>query len=136
MFTASALSDRLAWHTLRHVHDPDSSTPPFTYTDGLAQRPGRAYELAVSGLGYWLANSVLTSAAEQLADDCLDPAEGLALDRVLNGCPVRLRLAQGDIPLPGIAADTRVWQVLTPDKWGRFPGDRHYAQSAGPQPLL
>ncbi|MBG7704857.1 DUF4262 domain-containing protein [Streptomyces sp. MC1] len=135
MFTANAF-DHLAWHIVRHVHDPDSSVPPRTYTDGLAQRPGRAYELAVTGLGYWLADSVLTAAAEQLTDDCLDPAEGMELDRVLNGFPVRLRLAQGAISLPGIAAGTPIWQVLTPDKWGRFPGDHHYAQSAGPQPLL
>jgi predicted Rdx family selenoprotein len=136
MFTASALSDRLAWHTVHHIHDPDSSTPPLTYTDGLAQRPGRAYELAVTGLGYWLANNVLTAAAEQLADDCLDPAEGMELDRVLTRISVRLRRAQGNVPLPGIAPRARVWQVLTPDKWGHFPGDHHYSLPGWPQPLL
>ncbi|MEU5181213.1 DUF4262 domain-containing protein [Streptomyces longwoodensis] len=136
--TASGLSERLPWHSMHHIHDPDSdgTEPPLTFTCGLAHRPGRAYELAVTGLGFWLALSILTKAAEQLVDDGLDPAEGMELDRVLNGRRVRLRRVLGHGVLPGVPTATRVWQVLTPDKWGRFPGDHHYDLPEWPQPLL
>jgi hypothetical protein len=133
--SVSGLSDRLPWHTVHHVHDPDGGLPPCTYSEGLATRPGRAFELATTGLGCWLALHVIEKTGEQLTDDFLDPAEGLELDRVLNGgYRVRLRRV-GDPAFLSLPADTVVWQVLTPDKLGGFPGDLGYAEQ-WPQPLL
>jgi hypothetical protein len=135
--SASGLSERLRWHNVHHHYDPDAApdTPPVTYTVGLAERPGRAYEVAATGLGFWLALHVVEKAAEQLQDDALDPADGLVLDRVLNARPVRLRRVPEPATFHGLTPDTPVWQVLTPDKWHRFPGDKQYAE-LWPQPLL
>jgi hypothetical protein len=62
----------------------------------------------------------------------------MELDRVLPGHLVRLHRAQDTRRFLGMHPDTPVWQVLTPDKWGRFPGEPHYIEEPAPyaQPLL
>ncbi|WP_442538634.1 DUF4262 domain-containing protein [Streptomyces pseudogriseolus] len=115
-------------HAVMHVWDPDHVTPPYTYTIGLADRPGRAYELAVSGLPYPLADDVLDCAMAQLEEDDLTPADGLELDRVLRGHLARLRPVTGTGRFRGLAPATPLWQLLMPDHAGRFPGEDHYVQ--------
>ncbi|MEU7228857.1 DUF4262 domain-containing protein [Streptomyces chrestomyceticus] len=127
-------------HTVTWVCDPDGDEPPFAYTTGLAARPGRAYELAATGLPGPVAHAVITNAAEQLVADGLDPADGLELDEVLEGgYVVRLRRVADTSGCTGARAvygpDVAVWQVLVPDKWGLVPGDPHYAEAAA-QPLM
>ncbi|MGW7090022.1 DUF4262 domain-containing protein [Streptomyces sp. NPDC054871] len=128
-------------HTVRYIFDPEGLETPFAYTVGLASRPGRSYELAVFGLPGRLAHSVITCAAEQLVNDHLDPADGMELDEVLQGgYLVRLRLATDTAKFTGArelaGPDVLVWQVLIPDKWGLFPGDRHYSDNPDAQPLV
>jgi hypothetical protein len=124
-------------HRVQFVLPPDGR-PPYAYTAGLADRPGRAYELAVIGVLYRLAVHVVNKAAEQLVDDGADPADGMELDAVLPGYLVRLHRAQDTRRFLGVSPDTPFWQVLTPDKWGCFPGDEHYIEqpAAYAQPLL
>lgn len=114
-------------HDVLWVFDADGDEPPFAYTVGLGARPGRAYELASTGLPAELACSVLNNAAAQLVTDQLDPADGLELDDVLIGYTVRLRPVDDTSDFPAMRAllgeQPPVWQVLWPDKWGRFPGD-------------
>ncbi|WP_196421372.1 DUF4262 domain-containing protein [Streptomyces sp. E1N211] len=115
-------------HAVMHVWDPAHVTPPYTYTIGLADRPGRAYELAVSGLPYPLADDVLDCAMAQLEEDDLTPVDGLLLDRVLRGHLARLRPVTDTGRFRGLAPATPLWQVLMPDHAGRFPGEDHYVQ--------
>jgi hypothetical protein len=138
MFASPNDSDYLPPHKVTHLMDPAGHAPPYSYTVGLGKRPGRAYELVTTGLPYRLAYVVVTRAAEQLVCDGLDPADGTELDDVLNGHVVRLRPAQDTTRFLGMALDTPAWQVLTPDRGGRFPGDEHYIEQPGPyaQPLL
>jgi hypothetical protein len=121
--------------TVVAVHDVDGKEPFFAYSVGLAWRPGRAYELACVGLAGPLAQVVIRRAADQLGRDLLDPAEGLELDRVVNGDKVRLRRVEDTSRFSrrGTAPAEPFWQILLPDAWGLFPGDIHYADS---QPLL
>ncbi|MET9528190.1 DUF4262 domain-containing protein [Streptomyces coeruleorubidus] len=130
------LNPLLPRHTVTFVFDPDGVKPPFAYTVGLAERPGRAYELVTVGLPGRLSHAVVTCAAKQLVRDCLDPADGLELDEVLRGYLVRLRRAVDTTRFRGIAPTVPFWQILTPDKWGFFPGDPNYSESADAQPLL
>ncbi|KIF05163.1 hypothetical protein PL81_14620 [Streptomyces sp. RSD-27] len=138
MSVTSAISPQ---HIVHYVFDADGPKPPFAYSSGLAARPGREYELSVTGLpGRW-AQAVINGAAEQLAADCLEPAEGLELDNVLrDGYLVRLRRAvdtSGCTRAQLLAGpEVPVWQILVPDKWGFFPGDRHYSDDPDAQPLM
>ncbi|RSS86998.1 DUF4262 domain-containing protein [Streptomyces sp. WAC05292] len=128
-------------HTIHYVFDVDGRKPPFAYSSGLAARPGRLYELATTGLpGRW-AQGVINSAADQLVNDGLDPGEGLELDAVLQGgYVVRLRRANDTTQCTHArllaSPDVPVWQILTPDKWGFFPGDTHYSEDPEAQPLM
>ncbi|MBV1940827.1 DUF4262 domain-containing protein [Streptomyces sp. BV286] len=120
-------------HAIHHIFDPDGDELPFSYTVGLAARPGRAYELATSGTPGTLAAHLLRIAAEQLHVEHLDPAEGMELDAVLQGgFTVRLHLVEDTAKLTSArdlsGPPVTVWQVLVPDKWGCFPGDEYYAQ--------
>ncbi|MFF4276196.1 DUF4262 domain-containing protein [Streptomyces sp. NPDC001536] len=119
------------------VHDVDGKETCFAYSVGLALRPGRAYELACTGLAGPLAQVVIRRAADQLVRDLLDPADGVELDQVVNGDKVRLRLAKDTSRFSdnGSAPTGPFWQILLPDAWSRFPGDLHYADSDS-QPLL
>ncbi|WP_030372413.1 DUF4262 domain-containing protein [Streptomyces rimosus] len=125
---------------VKWVFDPDGVEPPFAYSVGLAARPGRAYELATTGLPDRVAYAVITGAADQLVADGLDPADGMELDEVLEGgYVVRLWRVTDTSRCTAARAesgpDVAVWQVLVPDKWGHFPGDPHYAE-ADAQPLM
>jgi hypothetical protein len=122
----------------RLVFDEEGPGPSRIYTAGLAKRPAHAYELATTGLDPAMAYSVVCMAVKQLVDEHLVPAEGLPLVRVLLGRSVRLHRVQEPQPFRGHAPGTPVWQVLVPDKWGRFPGDPHYIDYEPPfsQPLL
>ncbi|MFD4933347.1 DUF4262 domain-containing protein [Streptomyces virginiae] len=128
-------------HITHHVFDADGLKPPFSYTSGLAARPGRAYELSVTGLpGQW-AHAVINGVVDQLDADHLEPAEGLELDNVLrDGYLVRLRRAvdTSECTRAQLLAgpDVPVWQILVPDKWGFFPGDKHYSDDPDAQPLM
>ncbi|MEU0857483.1 DUF4262 domain-containing protein [Streptomyces griseofuscus] len=128
-------------HTVKWVFDPDDAEPPYAYTAGLAARPGRAYELATTGLPGRLSHAIITAAAEQLQNDGLEPAEGLELDEVLQGgYLVQLRRAEDTSRCTAARTahgpDVAVWQILTPDKWGLYPGDTHYSEPAAAQPLM
>ncbi|WP_330335647.1 DUF4262 domain-containing protein (plasmid) [Streptomyces sp. NBC_00536] len=128
-------------HTVHHVFDATGPKPPFAYSAGLALRPGRAYELSVTGLPGRLAQAVINGAAKQLVNDALDPAEGLELDEVLQGgYLVRLRRAEdtSDCPYARVlgGADVPMWQILIPDKWGFYPGDSRYSDDPDAQPLM
>jgi hypothetical protein len=123
-------------HTVVHVWDTDNITPPYTYTVGLADRPGRAYELAVAGLPYGLADDVIDCAMEQLEDEHRAPAEGLELDRVLRGHLARLRPVPDTGRFGGLTPGTPLWQILTPDHWGYFPGEDRYLQGPGRETQL
>lgn len=117
-------------HDVLWIFDADGDDPPFAYTVGLGVRPGRAYELACAALPAELACSVLNNAAAQLVTDLLDPVDGLELDDVLIGYTVRLRPVSDTSDFPGmraaLGAQPPVWQVLWPDRWGRFPGDMNH----------
>ncbi|MFD9545724.1 DUF4262 domain-containing protein [Streptomyces sp. NPDC060022] len=121
---------------------PPTSRPTasFAYTVGLGARPGRAYELALTGLPAMLACTVLNNATEVLVTDALDPADGMELDDVLIGYTVRLRPVDDTSPLTGIRSelgvDVPVWQVLWPDARGAFPGDLGHDAGVPPQPLM
>ncbi|MEU3501591.1 DUF4262 domain-containing protein [Streptomyces hundungensis] len=127
-------------HDVLWIFDADGVSEAFAYTVGLGVRPGRAYELACTTLPAELACSVLNNAAAQLVTDDADPVEGLELDDVLEGLPVRLRRAQDTSEFTGIRArlgeQPPVWQVLFPDRRGRFPGDAQYNAALTPQRLL
>lgn len=125
-------------HGARLVLDGDGPSPLLMYTVGLPDRPTHPYELATTGLNAELAAGIVRMVVRQLDDDGLQPAEGLELHRVLSGYAVRLHRVQSAEPFRGHAPDTPVWQVLVPDKWGRFPGDPHYTDYPDPhaQPLL
>ncbi|MFG3132941.1 DUF4262 domain-containing protein [Streptomyces tendae] len=126
-------------HDVLWVFDADGVAPSFAYTVGLGARPGRAYELACTTLPAETACTVLNNAAAQLVTDELDPVDGLELDDVLIGYTVRLRPVRNTSGFQGmrahLGAQPPVWQVLWPDKWGRFPGDVHYDDEPR-QPLL
>ncbi|MFE1289697.1 DUF4262 domain-containing protein [Streptomyces sp. NPDC058751] len=126
-------------HEVRWIFDADGEKPSFAYTMGLGARPGRAYELACTTLPAELACSVLNNAAAQLVTDLLDPFDGLELDDVLIGYTVRLRPVSDTSDFPGMRAllgeQPPVWQVLWPDRWGRFPGDTH-CDDRPHQPLM
>ncbi|MYX26817.1 DUF4262 domain-containing protein [Streptomyces sp. SID8381] len=119
-------------------HDVDGKVPPYAYTVGRARRPGRAYELACTGVAGPLAQIIIRRAADQLVRDLLDPAEGLELDEVVNGDRVRLHQVQDAARLrrDGAAPAVPFWQILLPDAWGLFPGDPHCSFSDEVQPLL
>jgi hypothetical protein len=127
-------------HTVTYVFDPDGQDVPFAYSVGLAARPGSAWELASTGLPGRLAQAVINGAAAQLVRDNLDPVDGMELDQVLVGYHVRLRRAEDTTKCTGarLAAgpEVPVWQILTPDQWGHFPGDEHYSEAPDAQPLL
>ncbi|OIV35925.1 hypothetical protein BIV57_19015 [Mangrovactinospora gilvigrisea] len=119
----------------------EDDAPPFAYTIGLAHWPGRRYELAVAGMDPGCAAAVLGSAADRLVLAGLAPAEGLVLEAAAEGFPLRLRRAgrQEEFTLLpaffGASAPPPVWQVLAPDRHGRFPGEPRY-DGPGDQPLL
>ncbi|MFE1289698.1 DUF4262 domain-containing protein [Streptomyces sp. NPDC058751] len=110
------------------VHDMDGDEPFYAYSVGLAQRPGRAYELACVGVVGPLAQVIIRRAAEQLQRDLSEPAEHLELDQVVNGDPVRLHRVRDASRFSnnGPAPTCPFWQILLPDAWGRFPGDLLY----------
>ncbi|WP_037572874.1 DUF4262 domain-containing protein [Phaeacidiphilus oryzae] len=109
--------------------------PPFAYTVGLAQWPGRDYELAVTGQDPPNTGRILNGAATQLILDGLQPEEGMEIADILDGGRL-LRLTRVQDPeelavLPLYYPSTpTVWQLLVPDDFGRYP--------TGPavQPLL
>ncbi|MGI5517980.1 DUF4262 domain-containing protein [Streptomyces sp. CA-106131] len=117
-------------HDVLWISDPNGNDSPFAYTVGLGVRPGRAYELAITGTPAELACSILNNATEQLVTNGLEPADGLELDDVLIGYTVRLRPVEDTSNFPGMRAhlgfQPPVWQVLWPDPAGRFPGDDHH----------
>lgn len=119
------------------VHDMDGKEPFYAYTVGLARHPGRAYELACVGVAGPLAQVIIRRAAEQLGRDLLEPAEGLELDQVVNGDLVRLHRVRDTSRFSSNAAAPTgpFWQILLPDAFGRFPGDRLYPHDDA-QPLL
>ncbi|WP_167163112.1 DUF4262 domain-containing protein [Streptomyces sp. MBT27] len=126
-------------HDILWIFDADGVNQAFAYTVGLAVRPGRAYELACTTLPAELARDVLNNAAAQLVADNADPAEGLELSEVLEGLPVRLRRVRESGEFKGMRARSGeqppVWQVLFPDRRGRFPGHPRYDETL-PQRLL
>ncbi|MEV8546946.1 DUF4262 domain-containing protein [Streptomyces sp. NPDC051572] len=75
-------------HAVVSVGDPRLF---LTYTVGLCDRPGRQYELAVTGQGASTAGAVLNATVDQLLMDALDPVAGLELDAVIDGFVVKLR---------------------------------------------
>lgn len=112
------------------VPTPDGEKPSLAYTLGLADRPGRAYEVAAFGLPLHLANSMILAAADQLARRHQDPAEGLEVEDILTGgYRARLRLVQDTAALEGIGEGVPVWQVVTSDRRGHFPGHPHHDPS-------
>lgn len=131
---------REAGHAIRWVFDPDGMSPPFAYTVGLCDRPGRAYELALAGLPAEHSGMILNNTVDQLVLDAIDPAEGLDLDEVLVGYPVRLRQATDTSAFTGMRAlyghQPVVWQILVPDVDGYFPGDERYGEDPEAQPLM
>ncbi|MFZ3557146.1 DUF4262 domain-containing protein [Streptomyces sp. BH055] len=114
-------------HNVLWIFDPIGGKAPFAYTVGLGVRPG-GYELACAALPSRVACAVLNNAAEQLATDDTVPADGVVLDRVLEGYDVRLRRVDDTSDLaqiPGVDGEQPpVWQVLWPAPSGRFPGER------------
>lgn len=126
-------------HDVLWEFDPTDRAAPVGYTVGLGVRAGRAYELACTGLPADLTCAVLNNTAEQLITTRLDPADGLLLDEVLLGFTVRLRPVKHPGALAGIRAELGeqppVWQVLWPDAWGSFPGERGHVD-VPPQPFL
>ncbi|MFJ4342628.1 DUF4262 domain-containing protein [Streptomyces sp. NPDC088915] len=129
-----------AGHAVRWVFDPDGVSPPFAYTVGLCDRPGRSYELALTGLSAEVAGMVLNNTVDQLVLDALDPTEGLELAGVIFGYSVRLRRAADTSGFTGMRAlyghQPDVWQVLLPDVEGRFPDGDDYGDDPKVQPLL
>lgn len=127
-------------HDVFWIFDADGVNQAFAYTAGLAARPGRAYELACTALPAELACAVLNNAAAQLVTDNAEPIEGLELDSVLEGLPVRLRRVQDTGEFKGMRArlgeQPPVWQVQFPDRRGRFPGHPRYDEALTPQRLL
>uniref|UniRef100_UPI003F4969C3 DUF4262 domain-containing protein n=1 Tax=Streptomyces sp. CA-136453 TaxID=3240050 RepID=UPI003F4969C3 len=127
-------------HDVLWILDADGVNEAFAYTVGLGARPDRAYELACTTLPAELACAVLNNAAERLVTTNADPVEGLELDGVLDGLPVRLRRAQDTSEFNAMRArlgvQPLVWQVLFPDRRGRFPGDDLYSAAMAPQRLL
>ncbi|MFF0754478.1 DUF4262 domain-containing protein [Streptomyces sp. NPDC004267] len=115
-------------------HTPER--PTLAYTLLLSEQPGHAYELAACGLPVGLALSVINGTAEQLRIEGLEPAEGLELDDVLSSnYTVRLRRVQDVTDFEGIDPARPLWQIVTPDKWGLFPGEPWYSDEGHPQPL-
>ncbi|MGW8688027.1 DUF4262 domain-containing protein [Streptomyces sp. NPDC055817] len=131
--TASPYSHDVLWFFV-----PDGTSAPFAYTVGLAVLPGRAYELACTGLPAQLACEILNNAAEQLVEDGIDPEDGTVLDGVLIGYQVRLRRVDdpGEFRQMRAVLDEQppVWQVLWPDPHGRFRGDPAYVDHGQPTP--
>lgn len=127
-------------HDVLCIFDPEGKDPWFAYTVGLGTRPGRAYELALTGLPGEMACAVLNAAVAQLVTDDLDPADGMELDEVLIGYTARLRPVDDTSALKGIRAelgvDVPVWQVVWPNALGAFPGDPGYDDETTPQPLM
>ncbi|MFD7764140.1 DUF4262 domain-containing protein [Streptomyces microflavus] len=127
-------------HKVRWNFDPEGVKPPFAHTVGLCARPGHPYELAVFGLTGRLAQAVLRCAGEQLVRDGLDPAEGLELDDVVSGYSARLRRAQDTSAFTAArelyGPDVEVWQVLVPDRFGRFPDSSDYSDNRDEQPFV
>jgi hypothetical protein len=125
-------------HAVLSVGDPRLF---LTYTVGLCDRPGRQYELAVTGQGASTAGAVLNATVDQLLMDALDPVSGLELDAVIDRFVVKLR----QVPAPDQHAfdamrvlyghQPTVWQVLLPDRDGVFPDEPTYRQAFF-QPLL
>lgn len=114
-------------HDVLWIFDPDGRSAPFAYTVGLAARPALSYELALSGFSAELACAVLNNTAARLITGGIEPDEGLALDDVIEGYEVRLRLVDDVSDFHGmrevLGEQPAVWQVLWPDARGRFPGD-------------
>lgn len=103
---------------------------PFAYTIGLSLSEGHRFELAVSGLSSPDATVFLNRAAKMVRDGELVPDAMTELDGFFSGFPARFRRAKGHVewgPLAALAGDdVVVWQMVFPDKAGRFPSDKGY----------
>ncbi|MFF1713549.1 DUF4262 domain-containing protein [Streptomyces sp. NPDC058268] len=129
--TPASMATRIimdAGYVVQWTHDQDGV--PLAYTAGLCDRPGRAYELALTGQSMSTSGAVLNRAVAQLVLDAIDPAEGLVLNEVLNGYAVRLRRVVDTVQFVAMRAlygfQPAVWQVLLPDVNGAFPGQDGY----------
>lgn len=117
---------------------PDPNHDHIAYTSGLCDRPGRAYELALTGQDRRVCEIVLNGTVDFLLLNAIDPAEGLELQGVINH-PIRFHRVGDTSSFIGMRSlyghQPVVWQILLPDPTGRFPQEPGY-RKAFRQPVL
>ncbi|MCG7523962.1 DUF4262 domain-containing protein [Streptomyces sp. OfavH-34-F] len=119
--------------------DPHTGEPSLAYTVGLHVSQG--YELAISGLPYEAACSVLNSLAARLLEQQAPPTQAMEVKGAAGGgYSLLLRRAESAAPFILVRTVYRlnppVWQAVWPDREGRFPGDAACTLSGGAQLLL
>ena len=106
-------------------------TPPFAYTCGLSTRQQPLPEIVIAGVGQHVAGLILNDIAKRIIEGSLKLNPATIYTDVLDGVPVKFRY------LPACWIEDRLkvvcslqtstpvaWQVIWPDKDGKFEGDQ------------
>jgi Domain of unknown function (DUF4262) len=127
-FIRSAVQEH-GW-SVQLIPEGGDGEPAFAYSVGLHKTVG-AGELIVLGLGLDSMGAMINRLGDKLRAG-ERPRPGEDIDEILEGFPVRLRRVatrQDERAHVGYAlwfnggADFPLWQVLWPDREGRFPGE-------------
>lgn len=129
------------WHVLNVM--PDPSNPPFSYSVGLFGSYGHP-ELVIVGLDSTTAHTLINNVGEEVREGGA-LAEGSRYDHILEGYDVAVvRVDQKHYPAHFGQAidfyaseDFSVFQLVWPDRDGRFPWDAGFDSAlAAVQPVL
>lgn len=133
------------WHATGVFPTEDSApnTPPFVYTAGLTEKDKP--ELIIFGLAARVGHSILATAVDRLLDDDLSLGRASNLIEGLDAYILNVKATHWSDYLSVAIRRSRTerptmlfrcWQIVWPDKDGKFPWESGYSMPEWLQPVL